>query len=55
MPLERCGEYLSRVPRCEDFGQMRGFCRFSQRIPNIADCLLEGVEFELSGDFLNGQ
>jgi len=26
-----------------------------QRIANIADCSLEGVEFELSGDFVNGQ
>jgi hypothetical protein len=25
------------------------------RIANIKDSLLEGVEFELSGDFLNGQ
>jgi hypothetical protein len=36
-------------------GQMGGFCRFSQRITNIVDCLLEGVELEPSGDFLNGQ
>jgi hypothetical protein len=55
IPLERCGEHLSRVSRCEDLGQMRGFCRFSQRIANIADCSLERAGFELSGDFLNGQ
>src|ERR1700687_4460600 len=51
MPLERCGEHLSRVPRCQDFRQMRGFCEVSERIANIADCLLERVEFELSSDF----
>jgi len=31
---------------------MRGFCRFSQRIANIANCLLERVEFEPSGDLV---
>jgi len=34
---------------------MRGFRAGSGRIANIEDSLLEGVEFELSGDFLNGQ
>ena len=29
--------------------------RSLRRIANIKDCLLEGVEFELSSDFLNGQ
>jgi hypothetical protein len=53
---ERYREYLSGGPKCEDLGQMWGFCRFSQRIANIVDCLLERVEFEPSGDFfLNGQ
>ncbi len=31
------------------------FRRLGQRIASEMDCLLEGVEFELSGDFLNGQ
>ncbi len=44
-----------RRPRCEYSRQMRGFRAGSGRIANIEDSLLEGVEFELSGDFLNGQ
>src|ERR1700730_4917648 len=31
-------EYLFGGPKCEDFAQMRGFCR-SQRIANIVDCM----------------
>jgi hypothetical protein len=34
---------------------MRGFRAVCGRIADIKDSLLERVEFELSGDFLNGQ
>jgi hypothetical protein len=34
---------------------MRVFRAKKQRIPKTEDSLAEGVEFELSGDFLNGQ
>jgi hypothetical protein len=36
-------------------GQIRSFSAIRERVPNTADCPLERVEFELSGDFLNGQ
>jgi len=44
-----------RRPRREYSRQMRGLRAVCGRIANIKDSLLEGVEFELSGDFLNGQ
>jgi hypothetical protein len=34
---------------------MRIFRAAKERIPKTEDSLAEGVEFELSGDFLNGQ
>jgi hypothetical protein len=34
---------------------MRVFQAERKRIPKTEDSLAEGVEFELSGDFLNGQ
>jgi hypothetical protein len=34
---------------------MRVFCAGDERIPKTEDSLAEEVEFELSGDFLNGQ
>jgi hypothetical protein len=33
----------------------REFRELLLRMPKIADCVAEGVEFELSSDFLNGQ
>ena len=36
-------------------GQMRIFPAANERISKISDCVAERVEFELSGDFLNGQ
>jgi hypothetical protein len=34
---------------------MRVFHAEKQRIPKTQDSLAEGIEFELSGDFLNSQ
>jgi hypothetical protein len=34
---------------------MLGIFYLSAKSAEIADCLAERVEFELSGDFLNGQ
>jgi hypothetical protein len=42
-------------PRREYFRSNARFRAVCGRIPNIKDSLLERVEFELSGDFLNGQ
>jgi hypothetical protein len=38
-----------------DLGQMRVFHAERKRIPKTEDSLAERVEFELSGDFVNGQ
>jgi hypothetical protein len=40
-------------PAVPDSGQMRVFHTVNERTPKTEDSLAEGVEFELSGDFLN--
>jgi hypothetical protein len=42
-------------PRREYFPSNARFRAVCGRILNIKDCPLEGVEFELSGDFVNRQ
>ena len=44
---------IARGAKCAGFAQFAGESRTSRA--NIKDSLLEGVEFELSGDFLSGQ
>ena len=38
-----------------DHSHTRVVCALPRRLPQTLDSLAEGVEFELSGDFLNGQ
>ena len=59
--IARSGSITGQSGKDEaDKGQQRkctGYKRAEAKsaVANIVDCLLEGVEFELSGDFLKGQ
>jgi hypothetical protein len=53
--LEPCGEHLSGDHDANIPAKCAGFAQFAGESRTSKDSLLEGVEFELSGDFLNGQ